>query len=68
MKKLKYAINLRCWECNATGIGRATDESQRPNFLIRALPVGFKQTRLSPKRWEQEFAHECGGLAEYDLA
>lgn len=67
MAKEKYAISLRCWDCNATGVAHATDDGNGPNFLIRTMPAGFVHTHYSPNPWAQQFECKCGGNAEYDL-
>lgn len=68
MAKETYAIDLRCMDCNATGIGRASDNDNGPNFSVNYLPKGFKHTHYSPNPWKQEFTHECGGSVAYELA
>ncbi len=62
-----YAISLRCSQCHATGIGHASDNDNGPNFSVDAVSKGFEHTHYSPNPWKQEFRHECGGSAEYEL-
>lgn len=62
-----YGIELTCDQCGATGSGSASDNDNGPNFSVDTLPASFKHAHYSPNPWKQEFRHDCGGKASYQL-
>lgn len=62
-----YKIHLWCSECQARDTATGSDNDNGPNFQVDHVPRGFKHTSYSPNPWNQQFRHECGGAAEYEL-